>query len=142
MTAYAIVAATLAWRGLAGVGDLDARVSIASAISTTDASDHEALLLARIALFESNYVERVVMCRRGTTKSGRGAFGVIARGPSEYAAACGFTVAAAELGLDRVRESLKACRHLPPRDRLAVFASGRCSSKKGRALSRVRWVQP
>lgn len=140
MNALAIVAATIGWEGLVGVGDLDARVALASAISTTDATEHEALLLARIALFESRYVPRVVNCARGTTRSGRGAFGVIARGPTEYPGACGFTVAAAELALERLRESLHACRHQPARDRLAAYAAGKCNSKKGRALSRVRWV--
>lgn len=143
MTALGIVVATIAWAPLAGIADLDARVTLASVIAETEATDHEALLLARIALFESNYVARVVRCAKGTTKSGRGAFGVIARAPEEYAGACGFTVAAAELGLARVRESLKACRWVPQqRERLAAYAAGKCSSKKGRALSRVRWVKP
>ena len=140
MTVLSLVLATIAWQPLAGLGDLDARVAIASAISETDASDHEALLLARIALFESRFVPRVVNCARGTTKGGRGAFGVIARGPSEYPGACGFTAAAAELGLARVRESLHACRRLAPPMQLAAYAAGTCSSRKGRALSRQRWV--
>lgn len=140
LTPVAIVAATIVWEPLIGVGDLDARVALASAIAETSATDHEALLLARIALFESRYTRRVVNCAPGTTKSGRGAFGVIARAPAEYAAACGYTVAAAELALARVRESRAACPWLPERDSLTVYAAGRCRSKKGRALSRQRWV--
>ena len=104
--AIALVCASLAWMNLSSVRDMDARLALAAVVSKTDATDHEQLLLMRIARFESAYVPRVVMCRRGTTQSGRGAFGVVARGPSEYAGACGYTVAAATLALARVRESV------------------------------------
>lgn len=141
MTALAIVFATVAWAPLASTADLDARLALAAVISEVETTDHEALLLARIALFESRFVPRVVNCAKGTTKAGRGAFGVMARRHSEYAGACGFTVEAVELALARLRESRAACPWLAPADSLAVYASGKCSSREGKRLSRMRWVE-
>jgi len=46
----------------------------------------------------------------------------------------------ARIALERIRESLRACAHMPARDRLAVYARGRCSSAEGQRLSRMRWV--
>ena len=41
-------------------------------------------------------------------------------------------------GMAMVRESFKACAHLPPDERLALYARGRCDSEEGRKISRER----
>lgn len=38
----------------------------------------------------------------------------------------------------QIAESFKVCWYLPPRQRLAVYARGKCSSARGRELSEIR----
>ncbi len=115
---------------------------LAAAIATwTDATPHEARLLLSIAAHESGFRRDVVQCLvLGDGGRAFGAWQIHPRSPQERRAACALGPAA-RLALARVRESLAACAHLPAPERLAVFASGSCSNRGGRAASRKRWVK-
>lgn len=141
MTPLAIVTLTLAWGPLRDVRDLDARAAIAAAIVSVTDDEHEQGLLARLAWTEARYSMRVARCAPGTTAGGRGVWQVVPRVAAGYRASCGTLEEQAGLALERVRESLRACRHLPEAERLSVYAAGSCASARGRRLSRDRWVR-
>jgi hypothetical protein len=48
----------------------------------------------------------------------------------------------ARLALERIRESLAACRHLRPEWQLSIYTRGKCNSREGHKLSEARWVAP
>lgn len=132
-----LVAVSLAWQPVHTAHELDMRLTVAAEIASTDADEGEAVILMRLGYTESRYSKRVARCAKGTTSGGRGTFQVIPRNADEWRAVCTLD-AAAGVALVHVRESRAACAHLPPREQLAVYAAGKCSSKKGRALSRDR----
>lgn len=115
------------------------RLELAGAIAAATNDPGRQLLLVRIARFESNYREDVGRCRLNGKAGDRSAFQVVPRNDGERARLCVSLVEDARLALERVEESLAACRHLPAPERLAVYARGRCDSEQGRALSRHRW---
>jgi hypothetical protein len=122
-------------------GALRHRVALASAIAVTDATEHEQRLLASIARWESAYLESVADCRHtGDAGKALGAWQIHPRNDAERKDACTLD-AGARLALARVRESIQACSYLPEQERLAVFASGSCGNRGGRAASRRRWVE-
>lgn len=137
-TSLALVALSLAWAPFFAPRDLDNRAAVAAAIQSTDADAHEAAILMRIAWKESRYRRHVARC----SGSRGGLWQVEGRNDRELRTACSADYdAQATLALERVRESRAACAHLPPAESLAVYTSGKCSSKKGRALSRERWAE-
>lgn len=137
MTWGDVLVLTLAWSPLSGVRDLDRRVAVSVAIVETTDDEHEQALLARIAWLESRMTPSAG-CKKGR---GRGAWQVEPRTRRGWLDSCGPLEAQVALALERVRESLAACAHLEPRDRLAVYARGRCDDMRGRYLSRARWVE-
>ena len=132
-----LVAVSLAWQPITSVRELDMRFAVAAHIMLTDADHDERMILMRLAYTESRYSHAVATCKPGTTQGGRGTYQVIPRTRHEWANVC--TLAgAASVALTHVRESQEVCAHLPRKERLAVYAAGSCSSKRGRALSRDR----
>lgn len=111
------------------------------AISNTNATEHEARLLMSIAKHESGFRADVARCAvRGDAGRSLGAWQVQPRTPDERRALCN-VASAAPIALARVRESLIACAHLPRNERLAIYTSGSCSNRGGRAASRARWSE-
>lgn len=110
-----------------------------SGIAATDATPQEARTLMKIARIESgNWRVDVADCRVLGRIGERGIYQVIARTAEERAALCRPDTAA-PVALDRVRESVRACKHLPPPDRLRAYVSGSCS--RGGLESRRRWSE-
>lgn len=101
----------------------------------TDDAIERAILMA-LAQHESGFSPRVARCEKGTTAGGLGTWQIIPRSPFEREVACSGD--AAYVALQRVQESLDACKALPFVDRLAVYARGSCASERGRELSRYR----
>lgn len=120
--------------------DLVLRWRLAHAIVAVTSDAHEQDLLASIARHESRFDEDVVACRRVGAAGDRTAWQIVTRNLAELLVLCRSLEDDAAIALDRVRESVRACRHLPPAERLAVYARGRCSSTEGQRLSRVRWI--
>lgn len=139
MTALDLVLLSISWSALRSMHDLDARVSIASSLISTDANDQELRILMRLAYTESNYSDRVAKCKRGTVRGhARGTWQIVPRDAEQWRDVCGFGSAAALVALWHVRESLQICAALPERERLAIYTRGSCKSREGRALSRER----
>jgi len=115
------------------------RWRLASAIVSATWDQTEQDVLATIARHESLYDQGVADCVTYGAAGDRGAWQVVPRSFAETLALCVSYEADAAIALDRVHESVRACRHLPPAERLAVYARGRCDSAEGRSLSRQRW---
>jgi len=121
--------------------DIAFRLDLASAIVLATGDEHEQDLLASIARYESNYRVDVAECRKRGAAGEVSAWQIIARSDAERARLCVSLAGDARVALERIRESVRACAHLPAPERLAVYARGRCSSVEGRRLSRVRWAK-
>ena len=119
--------------------DVDLRYRIVGAIVDVTEDETERYLLAKIARFESNYRADVADCRVRGALGEVGPWQALPRSAAEREQVCGSLEGAAAVALARVRESRRACRHLPVDEQLAVYAAGSCSSLAGRRLSRVRW---
>lgn len=118
-----------------------AAILLAAIVTWTDATPHEARILMSIAAHESGFRPDVVGCRvLGDGGRAFGAWQIHPRSSRERRDACAIGTAA-RLALARVRESVERCSHLPAPERLAVFASGSCGNRGGRAASRARWVE-
>lgn len=115
-------------------------VRLGEAIESATTDPQEAFVLARIAWFESHFREDVVTCKKLGSVGDRSAWQVVPRGPADAKRLCKSIEGDAKLALERLRESVRACRHLPPPERLAIYTRGRCDSVEGRRLSRNRWV--
>lgn len=115
------------------------RLELAQAIVAATERPLVRMLLARIARFESNYREDVGRCTIKGKANDLGPFQVVPRSHAERERLCVSLVGDARLAVERIEESVRACRRLPLRERLAVYARGRCASADGRRLSRVRW---
>lgn len=115
------------------------RLQLAEAISQATSDPGRQLLLARLARFESSYREDVGRCRLNGKAGDRTAFQIVARNDAERARLCVSLADDARFALERINESLTACRKLPAAERLAVYARGSCASEEGRKLSRHRW---
>jgi hypothetical protein len=125
-------------RLLAHTGDEDLayRTELAAAIDAQEQNQ-----LAKIARYESSFRRDVGECRKRGSVGEVTAFQILARSDEERSRLCISLEGDARVALTRIRESVRACRHLPEDERLAVYARGRCSSVEGRRLSRVRWAR-
>lgn len=124
-----------------GDEDVVERWRIAEGIVSATDDEHEQDLLASIARWESSYRQDVGECRRKGPQGELGAWQNLARSQAERARLCVSYEGDARLALERIRESVTACHGLPEPERLAVYARGRCDSREGQRLSRVRWVR-
>ncbi len=97
--------------------------------------------LAKLARFESSFRRDVAECRIKGAAGEVTAWQIIPRNDAERARLCVSLEGDARVALERIAESVAACRDLPEEERLAVYARGRCSSSEGRRLSRVRWAK-
>lgn len=138
---FRIVVVTLGFQAARDDADLALRRDLAAAIVTVTRDPNEQDLLASIAWHESHFDREVVTCRRVGAAGDRTAWQIVTRNLAELLLLCRSLEDDAAIALERVRESLRACRELPPPERLAVYARGRCSSEEGRRLSRVRWFR-
>lgn len=121
-------------------GELADRAELAAAIAVVTEDAQERRQLMRIARFESNYRSDVIFCDKLGPENEVTAFQILVRRGEDAAWMCSDLVAGAVVALERLRESVAACRHLPAPDRLALYARGSCSSKQGVRLSRVRYA--
>lgn len=121
--------------------ELETRRELAVAIRSVTADGQEQRQLARIARFESHFRRDVATCTLLGREGEKTAWQILARGSAEDRSLCVSFAGDAAIALARVRESTTACRHLPPEERLAIYARGSCSSKAGRRLSRIRYAQ-
>lgn len=141
---WLLIALSLDWQPINTGKELEERIVVANSILETDATESEQKILMRLAFTESRYSYRVAKCAKGTVentvKGSRGTFQVIPRNKEEWNSVCKIGPAAV-VALKHVRESFEACARLPYRERLAVYAAGKCSSKKGRLLSRGRVLE-
>lgn len=92
-----------------------------------------AVLMAAIASIESSYRDDVDRLEARGRLGEVGIMQVLLRRGER----CWDRRTCLEIGRERVRESLAACRRLAERERLAVYASGSCG--RGRAAARARW---
>lgn len=139
MNGLALVLLSHQWLPLASADDLAHRYEVASAIEAVTRDEGERRLLMRIARFEGAYDPRVTRCERkgdngrAVTQWQLHVFG------STRELVCRDMVEAARHALWMARASIAECKHLPRRERLAVFASGSCA--RGHAASRLRWAE-
>lgn len=135
-----LLSSTVSLLPLRGPDDLAHRSELVdAAIAVTDVLQ-EQLLLVAIPRWEASYRRDVADCRLRGPQGEVGPWQVLPRNDAERLALCVSLEGDARIALARIRESLSACRSLPPAERLALYARGRCSSSEGRRLSRVRWV--
>lgn len=120
--------------------DLALRVDLATAVRAVTSDAHEQRQLLRIARFESTYRRDVADCTVAGKEGELSAWQILPTPAVGRAEICASTAAAAGIALRMVRESIRACSHLPPPERLAMYARGRCDSAEGRRLSRARWA--
>lgn len=112
---------------------------VCAAVHGASSDVMERALLVVTASDESALKASIVDCRwRGDRGKARGAWQVHARSPRERKALCSVATAA-PIALARLRESIELCGSWPAPQRLAGYASGRCSSKAGRRISERRW---
>lgn len=116
------------------------RLELVEAVVDVTDDPQEQLLLVAIPRWESSYRRDVAECRRRGPQGEVTAWQILPRSEAERARLCVSLAGDAQLALERIRESLGACASLPPHERLALYARGRCSSVEGRRLSRVRWI--
>lgn len=136
-----LLSATLLWLPSDG-HDLQERVAIVEAIAVVTSNDLDRALLAVIATEESSFDPRIRTCRK-TGDHGRslGPWQTYASSPAQRRAICTDLVTAARVALRRVHQSREVCRYEPARWRGAAYASGRCSSRVGRAIAARRWAR-
>lgn len=140
MKALAVLLFMLRLLPAAGDADVAFRLELAAAIVDATEDEQEQRQLAKIARFESNYRRDVAECKILGRAGERGAWQILARSGEERARLCVSLVDDARIALERIRESVRACWRLPAAERLAVYARGRCDSREGRRLSRVRFA--
>ncbi len=125
--------------------DLAFRYKFATAVVAVTDDEHEQNLLTSIARYESNYIERISRCechgKECDSGRAKGAWQVIPYATEDKTQYCVSLEDDARLALGRIRESEAACAYLPSNERLAAYARGRCDSKEGKRLSRIRWVK-
>lgn len=120
--------------------ELAARYEIAQAAELVAGDGQEERQLVRIARFESGFRRDVITCELLGREGEVTAWQILVRRGEDASWMCSDVVAGAIVALERLRESVAACRHLPPSERLALYARGSCSSAQGRRLSRVRYA--
>ena len=110
-----------------------------SAVDAVTADDHKRRLLYSIAFHESGHREDIAICKKLGTAGEKTAWQILER-PSERGRLCKTREGDARVALERLEESLRACAHLKPEWRLAVYTRGNCNSVEGRRLSEIRYV--
>lgn len=120
--------------------DLEVRTELAEAIVAATPSTWERYELAKIARYESSLRRDVADCIVTGPQGELGAWQILPRSGAERHALCVSYEGDAAIALERIRESIAACRREPEAERLALYARGSCSSPEGKRLSRVRWV--
>lgn len=123
-----------------GADDIAFRTELAEAVAAVTDDLQEQFLLVGIPRWESSYRRDVAECRRKGPQGEITAWQILPRSDEERRRLCVSLEGDAMVALERIRESLQACAALPPSERLAVYARGRCSSSEGRRLSRHRWI--
>lgn len=98
----------------------------------------EQALLVTIARWETVFEPRWVYCLGVSTVGASGPFQVIPRSKEEKILLCNDMKLSARLALQRVDESRRICRHLPKKERLAQYTTGKCDAL-GRKMSKMRW---
>lgn len=93
-----------------------------------DAKVETALLMASIASTESRFEKKVDLCQK-VGDNGL-AFGLW-QTHSGRRATCKDRASALRIAINIVNESFDYCKHWPLRDKLAAYASGSCSNKRG-----------
>ena len=137
MTALILVLLSHRLMPIANEGDLAIRYHVATAVLDVTSDKQEQALLIVIAAEESAFRPDVLSCEtRGDNGRARGAWQIHPRSAPEYRAACTLD-GGAFLALERVRESLRVCRHMPADKRLGIYNSGRCD--RGLRISARRW---
>lgn len=121
--------------------DIALRMQIAEAIVAVTDDEHEQDLLAKIARYESSYRADVASCERKGPQREVTAWQILPRGMADRKALCVSLEGDAAIALDRIRESLTACRRLPEPERLCAYARGNCTSALGKRMSKARWVK-
>ena len=116
------------------------RTELASAIVSVTDDPQEQRQLAKIARYESSLRRDVADCRLLGKAGERGAWQIRARGAKERDRLCVSFADDARIALERIRESTRACRSLPPDERLSVYTRGSCRSVEGRRLSKTRFA--
>lgn len=141
MIVLALVLYTLSLLAVEGdrEDDLRLRLELASAVAIVTEDPEERLVLMRIARFESNYRRDVADCIKRGEAGEVTAWQILPRSRAEEKRLCVSYEEDARIALERVRESVRACRHLAREDRLAIYARGSCGSKEGARLSRTRY---
>lgn len=115
------------------------RFEIATACFRATEDRTERFICMKIPRFESSYREDVGRCLVLGPSKEKTAFQILARGPADDARLCRSLDEDAVVATERIRESRDACPHLPPSERLAIYARGKCDSVEGRRLSKHRW---
>lgn len=100
----------------------------------TDGRARTAVLLASIAASESFLRADVDACKE---KGDGGKSATIFQLQGSHKTICSSREEAVRVALERVRQSLATCKHLPEGERLALYTSGSCA--RGHAAARYRW---
>ena len=115
------------------------RFEIATACFNATEDRTERYVCMKIPRFESNYREDVGRCAIKGAAGEVTAWQILPRGAADAARLCRSLDEDAVVAVERIRESRKACAHLPPSEQLGTYARGRCDSADGKRLSRHRW---
>lgn len=127
--------------------DLLFRIRLADAIVSVTDDQHEQNLLASIARYETDYIERLASprceCKKNECDGGRarGSWQIIPYNRKEKERLCVSLEDDARVALERIRESKRACNMLPREEQLAVYTRGSCKNLEGRRLSKIRWLK-
>lgn len=118
-------------------GQILFRWQLATAIVSGTDDPVEQRVLARIAWYEGNYRRTVASCQnRGDHGKSHGSFQIQPRTPDEKKQACGTLNEQVALALVYIRRSRELCAHLPERDQLSLYTTGKCQNNRE---SQLRW---
>lgn len=124
-----------------GEGDLEVlyRMELAEACASVTSDRVERYLCMKIPRFESNYRIDVGRCEVKGAAGEVTAWQILPRSRTERDRLCRSLRGDAEVAVERIRESRRACWQLPKAEQLALYTRGDCGSVEGRRLSRHRW---
>lgn len=116
------------------------RWSLATAIASGTSDPVEQRVLTRIAWYEGNFRQSVAECKRkGDRGKSHGSFQIQPRSAEEKRLACGTLDEQVALALVYIRRSRALCAHLPERDQLSLYTTGRCMNNRE---AQLRWDAP